>query len=116
LLDQSYLTTWNNYLTAWSSVTADERARLLENSVDEQCIYGDPAQEAHGIAELSNYMEQSQAKFPGCRFHNEQFLDHHEQGLCYWIMYDGQGATLTKGASYSRRGANGKLIQMTGFF
>lgn len=84
--------------------------------MDEQCIYGDPAQEAHGIAELSNYMEQSQAKFPGCRFHNEQFLDHHEQGLCHWIMYDGQGATLTKGASYSRRGANGKLIQMTGFF
>jgi hypothetical protein len=116
LLDQDYLTTWTNYLTARSSVTADERARLLHSNVDARCIYSDPAQEAHGIAEVTFYMEQSQAKFPGCQFHNKQFLDHHGQGLCYWIMYDGQGTILTKGASVSRRGANGKLIQMAGFF
>jgi hypothetical protein len=61
-------------------------------------------------------MEQSQVKFPGCHFQSEKFVDQHQQGLCYWIMCDGQGAALTKGASYSRLGANGRLVQMSGFF
>jgi hypothetical protein len=47
--DQIFLTTWNNYLAAWSDVTAEERALLLHENVYEQCTYSDPLGEERGI-------------------------------------------------------------------
>ena len=47
--DQEYLTAWNNYLNAWTTVTAVERVRLLREKVDEQCLYSDPSGDRKGL-------------------------------------------------------------------
>jgi hypothetical protein len=113
---QDHLETWNAYQSAWGPVGEQERRRLLERSVARNCVYTDPGSRAHGIDELAARIGQSQAKFPGARFRNDSFLEHHGQGLFHWTMYDGKGDVFLRGASFGRFGADGLLMEMTGFF
>ena len=62
------------------------------------------------------HIEGSQEKRLGASFRNDKFLDHHDQGLSEWTMFDGKSAIVATGTSYARFGDDGRLIQMTGFF
>lgn len=110
------LDTWNTYQSAWSDISAHERRELLARSVADNCVYSDPTDYCEGVDALIAHIEGSQAKVPGARFRNDKFLDHHDQGLSEWTMYDGKGAVVATGTSYARFGADGRLSQMTGFF
>ena len=59
---------------------------------------------------------QSQQKFTGAYFRNDSFLEHHDQGLFLWTMYDKDGRAFVKGSSFGRFGTDGRLVQATGFF
>ncbi len=111
------LATFEAYQSAWvSGIDADERRRRLAACVAEDCVYTDPAFECHGHAELARKIEHSAQHFPGARFRNDSFLDHHGQGLVQWTMFDGAGHEFVRGASYVRFGGDGRLTHMTGFF
>ena len=114
--NEAYLSTWKTYQSAWSDISPTERRKLLESSVAENCVYTDPTAEAHGLDELIAKIERSQQSNPGVSFKNDKLLDHHEQGLSHWTMFDRNGAELLKGTSYARFGDDGRLSQMTGFF
>jgi len=58
---------------------------------------------------------QSQQKFTGAYFRNDSFLEHHDQGLFLWTMYDKDGRAFVKGSSFGRFGTDGRLVQATGF-
>jgi len=44
------------------------------------------------------------------------FKNHHDRSLAHWNMVDGNGNVLSQGASYGMYVADGRLMQMTGFF
>ena len=113
---QEYLSVWNTYLSAWSDLSAEERARRLESCAAEDCLYTDPTEQRHTRNDLIARIELSKEKYPGSYFENDRFAHHHDQGLCNWTMYDREGKVLTSGTSYSRIGQDGRLVQMTGFF
>ncbi len=113
----AHLATFETYQSAWSlGVSPDEQRRRLQASVAEDCIYNDPSFECRGHAELIQKIEHSRQHFPGARFRNDKFLEHHGQGLVHWTMFDGAGAEFVRGSSYVRFGDDGRLTHMTGFF
>jgi hypothetical protein len=114
--DEARLRTWNTYQAAWGPVDEDERRRLLAQSVAANFAYTDPGSQIEGRDALMIRIGQTQLKFPGAYFRNDSFLEHHEQGLFRWTMYDGAGRVFVKGESFGRFGEDGRLIQATGFF
>lgn len=116
VLDEAELAVWRTYQSAWSAMAADKRLGLLAQSAAPDAIYSDPTDECAGRTALIEHIEASQAKTPGATFQNDEFVTHHGQGLSAWTMRDGAGATVATGHSYARFGADGLLMQMTGFF
>ncbi|MBB4421939.1 hypothetical protein GGD66_000465 [Bradyrhizobium sp. CIR48] len=114
--DEARLGTWNAYQAAWGPVEESERRRLLEQSVAADCVYTDPGSQVAGREALMARIGQTQQKFPGAYFRNDSFLEHHEQALFRWTMYDGAGRVFVKGESFGRFGEDGRLVQATGFF
>lgn len=114
--DEKKLETWKTYQAAWSDMPDDERRSLLSKSVADDCVYSDPTSSCDGVDALVTHIEGSQRKMPGARFRNDKFLDHHQQGLSEWTMFDGKGTEVATGTSYASFGADGRLTQMTGFF
>lgn len=114
--DDKCLDTWNAYQSAWAPIGDAERRERLAQSVADDIIYTDPASQVHGVAALAERIGQSQKQFPGSRFRNDSFLEHHGHALFQWTMLNAEGAEAVRGASYARFGADGKLEQATGFF
>lgn len=111
-----HLKTWNTYQRAWGPVQEAEREELLRASVSDDVVYTDPSSHTRGVQQLMNRIAESQRKFTGAVFRNDSFLEHHDQGLFLWTMYDGEGRVFVKGTSFGRFGADGRLVQATGFF
>jgi 2-polyprenyl-6-methoxyphenol hydroxylase-like FAD-dependent oxidoreductase len=95
--DEARLKTWNTYQAAWGPIDEDERRRLLEQSVAADCVYTDPGSQVEGRDALMARIGQTQIKFPGAHFRNDSFLEHHDQGLYRWTMYDGAGRVFVTG-------------------
>jgi len=114
--NDAHLKTWNVYQSAWGPIDEEQRRSLLRQSVADDILYTDPGSQTHGLEELVARIEQSQQAFPGAHFENDSFLEHHDQGLFQWTMYDGKGAVFVKGSSFGRFGEDGRLVQATGFF
>jgi hypothetical protein len=53
---------------------------------------------------------------PGVAFVPTDLKLHHGCCLMHWNMVDGGGAVISPGVSYLQFGADGRLIQMNGFF
>lgn len=114
--DDRYLETWKAYQSAWAPIDETERRELLARSVSDDIVYTDPASQVNGADALAVRIAESQKQFPGARFRNDSFLEHHGQGLFQWTMLNGEGAEMVKGASFARFGKDGRLVQATGFF
>ena len=114
--DEKYLKTWNAYQSAWAPISVAERRELLAKSVADNIVYTDPALQVDGVEALAERIGKSQEQFPGAHFRNDSFLEHHDQAIFQWTMLTGEGAEAVKGTSYARFGADGRLVQATGFF
>jgi hypothetical protein len=111
-----FLTAWNTYQAAWSGVSDGERQQMLDDSVSPDCVYTDPTSVSRGHRELTAKMQATQRNFPGARFRNDKFAQHHGQAVSSWTMFDGNGNAIFTGTSYARYKDDGRLAQMTGFF
>jgi hypothetical protein len=112
----SHKNTWDNYTKSWSEIDAPKRLLLFEQCLSPDCVYTDPVIQATGYGQLSGYMSELQKNVPGVRFMTTDFKNHHDRSLIHWNMVDGDGNVLSQGASYGMYGADGRLMQMTGFF
>jgi hypothetical protein len=61
-------------------------------------------------------MASLQANIPGVAFRTTGFSTHHGRSLAHWDMLDGRGTLLAEGSSYLLHAADGRLLQMNGFF
>ena len=110
------LRTWNTYQAAWGPISDAHRLELLAQSVSDAIVYTDPVSQVEGRQALVQRIAASQARFPGCRFQNGSFLEHHGQALFHWTMYDATGSAFVTGSSFARFDDDGRLVQATGFF
>ena len=113
--NETHLSNWKNYTAAWADISSDERRKLLQSSVSEDCVYTDPANHCHNQEELTVAIEKAQQKRPGQSFKVTGFNEHHGQAIAHWTLLDGSGAESAKGESYARFGEDGLLTQMIGF-
>ncbi len=113
---ESFRATWATYQAAWEDVSPDERLRLLNESVADDCVYTDPNRQTNNRAELIDYIEKFRAGMPGGTFKNHQFTDHHQQSLAGWMLYNANGSELQPGNSYAHFGDDGRITRVTGFF
>lgn len=114
--NKTHQETWEAYTTAWSGIALETRKTTLEENLNSDCTYTDPNIQIVGYQSPSDYMEQFQQGFSGCKFVTTDFKEHHNQSLAHWDMVNGEGEILSKGASFGEYGADGRLARMTGFF
>lgn len=108
--------TWETYTRSWSEIDEPRRLRLFEQSLSPDCVYIDPLVQTTGYKQLSGYMSELHKNVPGVRFVTTDFQNHHDRSLTHWNMLDIDGNVLSRGASYGLYGADGRLLQMTGFY
>lgn len=113
---ESYKNTWDTYTRSWSETDASKRLKMFERCLSPDCAYTDPLTQVTGYGALSGYISGLQKNIPGVKFVVTDFKNHHDQSLAHWNMTDAKGNILSQGASYGRYGADGRLMQMTGFF
>jgi hypothetical protein len=112
----SHQNTWETYTRSWSETDASKQLQLFEQCLSPDCVYTDPLIQATGYSQLSGYMSELHKNVPGVRFVTTDFKNHHDRSLTHWNMVDSGGNVLSQGASYGLYGADGRLIQMTGFY
>jgi hypothetical protein len=104
------------YGQSWSETNPAERLKLYEQCLSPECVYTDPNVKVTGYEALSAYMAKLQGDVPGVAFVPTDLKLHHGCCLMHWNMVDGGGAVISPGVSYLQFGADGRLIQMNGFF
>ncbi len=73
------------YLEAFNETDADRRRGLLEALYAPDCTYTDPRVDLQGADQIDEFIEQTQARFPGFRFRLAGPVDsHHEQARFSW--------------------------------
>lgn len=108
--------TWETYTRSWSETNTSKRLQLFEECLSPDCVYTDPLTQTTGYAQLFGYMSELQKNVPGVKFVTTDFKSHHDRSLTHWSMVDDNGNVLSQGASYGMYSADGRLLQMTGFF
>lgn len=104
------------YGQSWSETNPAERLKIFEQCLSAVCVYTDPHVQLTGYEALSAYMADLQSNVPGVALVATDLKLHHDRCLMHWNMVDGSGAVISPGASYLQFGADGRLIQMNGFF
>jgi hypothetical protein len=109
-------TQWETYTRSWSETDPAKRMQWFEQCLSPLCAYTDPLTQTAGYEQLSDYMAELQKNVPGVKFITINYRNHHDRSLANWRMVDGNGDVLSQGTSYGLYGADGRLVQMTGFF
>ena len=109
-------TSLETYGKCWSEESATDRMELMAICLSADCVYTDPNVKLTGHAALSDYMAELQKNIPGVAFVATDLKFHHDRCLMHWNMVNGTGNVLSPGASYFLFGADGRLVQMNGFF
>jgi hypothetical protein len=112
----SHQNIWEAYTRSWSEADVSKRLLLFEQCLNPDCVYTDPLIQATGYSQLSGYMSELHKNVPGVSFVSIDFKSHHDRSLTHWNMVDANENILSQGASYGLYGADGRLLQMTGFY
>ena len=108
--------TWKAYLDAYADLAADERERLLRQSVADDVVFTNPTGEGQGFGNLVEHIKQFQKKSPGAYFKGNKLLTHHGQLLSEWTMYSNDGSEIMTAHTYARINEQGRLTHVAGFF
>lgn len=107
--------TFETYLTAWSAISAEERRRVLENTVSAEIAYFDAMAQLSGRDALAAHLAGFQQRRPNCRFSLAHYLQHGGAALANWLMQDDGGKVLVRGYDSIRLDEAGRIAGITGF-
>ena len=116
MANQAREATWKAYQDAWADIAPEKRQDLLRQSVAEDCIFSSPSNNGRGAQALIAMIEDFQKMYPRASFRNHKMIEHHDEALAEWTMYDKSGAAFLPGKSYARFGLDGRLTQLSGFW
>ncbi len=66
--------TYETYLSAWSKIPDEERARLLRESLSESIVFTNPLKTRRGLAEVVEHLQGFQQRSPGGSFRLNEML------------------------------------------
>jgi len=107
---------WKSYLDAYSDIPADERERLLRQSVTDDVVFSGPQEDDQGFGKLVEHVGKFQKKSPGAYFESNKLLTQHGQLLSEWTLYKKDGTKIATGHTYARLNEQGRITQLAGFF
>jgi hypothetical protein len=83
--------TYETYLSAWSAIPDDERAKRLRESLLDGIVFTNPTQTRRGLAEMAVHVQAFQQRTPGGSFRMTEMLGWENHGIAAWQMVDAQG-------------------------
>jgi len=83
--------TYGIYLSAWSAIPEDERARRLGESLSKDIVFTNPMQTRRGLAEVAVHLQGFQQRSPGGSFRMNEMLGWEKHGIATWQFVDPQG-------------------------
>ncbi len=106
---------FERYLVAWSAVSAEERRRVLEDSVAPDIAYFDAMARLSGRDALAAHLAGFQQRRPGYSFALAHHLQHGDAALANWLMKDDAGTVLVRGYDSMRLDEAGRIASIVGF-
>lgn len=107
---------WTAYLDAYGPIAADERLRLLEQSVADDVAFTNPRGEGKTREGLLKHIERYQEMMPGNYFQTDRVYSHHEEILAIWSMFRSDNSKIATGYNFVRLNKDGRFGYMAGFF
>ena len=105
------------YDDAWNVSDEDERRRLLEGALTDDCELVEPRGRFTGREAVFDRITGFVSRFPGARVDITTDLDEHNGFARYeWRITDGAGAPVLDGLDVVERAADGRLRRIVMFF
>jgi hypothetical protein len=83
--------TYETYLSAWSAIPDDDRARLLRETLSEDIVFTNPLRTRRGLADVALHLQGFQQRSPGGSFRMNEMLGWENHGIATWQFVDVQG-------------------------
>lgn len=83
--------TYETYLSAWSAIPDEERAKLLRESLSEDIVFTNPTQTRRGLVDVAVHLKGFQQRSPGGSFRMNEMLGWETNGIATWQLVDAQG-------------------------
>jgi hypothetical protein len=83
--------TYETYLSAWSEIPDEERARRLRESLSESIVFTNPMRTRRGLADVAEHLQGFQQRSPGGSFRLNEMLGWERHGIATWQLVDAQG-------------------------
>ena len=106
---------FERYLVAWSAISAEERRRVLEDSVSPEIAYFDAMARLSGRDALAAHLAGFQQRRPHYSFGLAQYLQHGDTALANWLMKDDGGKVVVRGYDSMRLDEAGRIASIIGF-
>lgn len=105
------------YDQAWNTSGADERRRLLEAALTDDCELIEPRGRFAGREAIFDRISRFSDRFPGARVDITTHVDEHNGFARYgWRIIDRDGSFLLEGIDVVERAADGRLGRVVMFF
>lgn len=85
------LKNYEQYLSAWSAITDDDRAERLRGCLSPNVVFISPTQTRRGLAEVAEQCAAFQKRTPGGSFAATEMLGFDRHGLVKWQLLDRAG-------------------------
>lgn len=107
----------DQYDKAWNTSDVEERRRLLEAALTENCEMVEPRGRYRGRAAILERINGFADRFPGARVDITTKVDEHNGFARYgWRIVDGEGSVMLEGIDVVERAGDGRLRKAVIFF
>ncbi|MBB5058259.1 hypothetical protein HDF16_002973 [Granulicella aggregans] len=106
---------WNEYATAWTNVSDQERRQILDRVLTANLAYSGPTGVSAGHEGVIKDIEGIQAKVPGGKFVARSAYAHHDVALIEWQLILPDGTADAIGYDSIRLSAEGKIESIVWF-
>jgi len=105
------------YDRAWNTADDDERRRLLEEALTEDCEMVEPRGRFRGRDAIIERITGFSRRFPGAKVTITTNVDEHNGFVRYgWLIVDGEGSPVLDGIDVVERAADERLRRVVMFF
>ena len=106
---------FERYLTAWSTIGAEKRQRVLADTVSSKIDYFGAMIRLSGRDALGAHLSGFQQRRPNYSVSLAHFLQHDDAVLANWLMRDDSGKIPVSGYDSIRLDAEGRIASIAGF-
>jgi len=107
--------TFERYLVSWSAISAEERRRVIEESVSPEIAYFDAMARLSGRDALGAHLAGFQQRRPHYSFALAHYLQHGDAALANWLMKDDSGKVVVRGYDSMSLDEAGRIASIVGF-